>query len=125
MSREVMTRRLLVLFTPAVLLTPAPAAPVPEHLFLTEPLYFPATVGTERVYCRGEDEWTEVVTRVETCGRTVMVAVGRKRDGSVIPLEAVQVSAGNLARVSVVGRPLAPSLELLRAPLTPGRRWRR
>lgn len=122
-----MSRLLLVLAIFALLLTLAPAAPVPTHLIPTDPpLRHPAAVGSRWVYERSgqKDELVLTVTAAETKGRVTTVHVGLVvGPGKPSPWETVEVRPDGWFRTHVQGLPFDRPLCQLVLPHRPERTW--
>jgi hypothetical protein len=127
-SRSMTLMSLVGLLAPALalLLAPAPAAPVPRVLKPGDS-YFPTRIGAKRVY-RAElskSDVDEVVEDVETKDGEAVVTIRRDPNNaaSLPKQEKVAVSAKGLARVEESGEPLRPPVWLLKLPHQPGAKW--
>jgi hypothetical protein len=104
-SRLSRTTAPLLLVLTAVLLAAVPlgAAPVPkERLVDKDVLYVPTKVGAKRVYNRGDEEQTDVVTAVEhkPKEKVWVVTIGElDKDGKVFKEEKWEVSNQGLVLV--------------------------
>jgi hypothetical protein len=86
-------------------------------------MYYPTKVGTERVYEEGGKTTVLVVTGVKSRDGAKIVSVGQRVGGAVTPFETMAVSPRGLTRLEIMGRPLDPTLVLLKLPHRPDRQW--
>jgi hypothetical protein len=117
-----MPRPLLALIALALLLTTAPAAPVPREVRRPS-LYLPTTVGARWVYQLGDREYTRTVAEVRQEGGMAVVSIGETLHDEGPPYERVAVSKAGLTRVEMNGRRFDPPHVLLKLPPEPGETW--
>jgi hypothetical protein len=107
----------------AVVLSLAPAAPVPKGAEKSR-LYFPTTVGAKWVYQDEGGDVTEVVTAVGQAEEATVVTVGRiGPDGKTVPVAKWAVSERGLFLLEYDGIKRDPPHCYLKLPLQPGVDW--
>src|SRR5262249_240569 len=103
----------------------ASAAPGPKKDEV--PAYWATHVGDKWVYEEKAGditrEETQVVTRVEQKGSTVIVSIGREVKRTVVPAGRIAGSDKGVFRQSTDKRDLDPPLCLLASPPKPGTAW--
>lgn len=108
-----------------VLVALAPAAPVPQHLMKTPPVYyFPTKVGTRLEYEEPGRHLTMVVAAVSEQAGAKLITVGRVHDDeSVTPLMKVAVTGTGLARIERGSRKLDTPEVWLQLPAERDHTW--
>jgi hypothetical protein len=107
----------------AVVLTLAPAAPVPKGADKPT-LYFPTKVGAKWVYDEEEGEKVYIVTAVEKRDESTVVTVGWVgSDGKTVPKESWAVSDRGLLLLEMDGLKRDPPTCFLKLPHQPGEAW--
>jgi hypothetical protein len=119
-----MSRPFAVLLVAALLITLAPAAPVPTHLRKPPVYYYPTTVGTTWVYEDPNGEETLTITKVEDVDGGKLVTVETVTDTGRKPEEKMIVSEGGLARAEARGYKFTPPSVMLKVPFRPGDSWK-
>jgi hypothetical protein len=101
---------------------PVGAAPVPEHLFPKEQLYFPTEIGAEWVYDDGGYRFT--VTKVEEKDGAKIVSIGiYQSNGKTTHFNTVEVSKSGVRELSSSERQITPPTPLLKVPCAKGDEW--
>lgn len=117
-----MPRALASLFGAALLLTAAPAAPVPTHLMpKTGPSYFPTRIGAESVYLHngmeGGERWR--ITATEERAEGTRVTINGEHDSGTVWL----VSPKGVFIVSQGKETYDPPLTILKLSQVSGTTW--
>jgi hypothetical protein len=113
-------RLFFALVAVAVVLSLAPAAPVPKGADMPV-LYFPTKVGAKWVYDEEKEEKVYIVTAVEKRDGSNVVSVGRVgSDGKTVPEKTWAVSDRELLLLEMDGLKRDPPTCYLKLPHQPG-----
>lgn len=126
--RNIRSGLLLLLVVPAglafppSLASPVQAAPVPQHLFPKEQVYFPTKVGAKSEWVGGR-WYTEVVTAVEKKDDHTLVTVEWVEGTRMRPGRKVAVSPAGMVMLEAAGRKIEHPLWLLKQPHRDRSEW--